>query len=96
MNDYEEFQNQIRNREWCIGWKQEDTQIFVYYQALFQNWHDANVLAVSTCQPGFTPFVDAATETIPCPRCNGTGDADRVRNDHNCAHCHGRGRIRKP
>lgn len=87
----------FRNRQFCIGWKQDDSQVRNYYQALFDDWHEANSIAVSSCLPGYTPFVDAITDAdiIDCPRCKGTGDSDRVGNDHNCTHCHGRGKIRK-
>jgi len=94
MTDYDDFQNKLKAREFCIGWRQEDSQVKHYYQALFDSWHDANRIACDAAQPGYIPFVEAVTETISCPRCNGTGDADRVGKDHNCAHCHGKGRIR--
>lgn len=96
MNAYDEFQLQLRQHEFCIGWKENDSQVRHYYQALFDDWHEANSIAITACQPNCTPFVEAVTETIPCPRCNGTGDGDRVGKDHNCTHCHGKGRIRKP
>lgn len=96
MTEYDEFQSQIKNRYFCIGWRQEDSQAKHYYQALFNSWHEAATIAREANTPGNIPFVEAANEIIDCPRCKGTGDADRVGNDHNCAHCHGIGKIRKP
>jgi hypothetical protein len=95
-SDYEELQSSIRQRLFCIGWRQEDSQAKNYYQALFDDWHEANAIACGSVIPGYIPFVEAVTETIKCPRCHGSGDADRVGKDHNCTYCHGRGKVRKP
>ena len=94
MNEYDSFQNQIRQREFCIGWCQVDSQEKIYYQALFVDWHEANRIACGSVQPGYIPFVEAATNTVACPRCNGTGTADVVGNWYACTHCHGRGKVR--
>ncbi len=94
MSNYDDFQNELKKREFCIGWKQDDTQTRIYSDVLYTDWHEANSIACGACQPGFSPFVEPAIKTQMCTRCNGTGTADVVGNDYNCPRCYGRGRIR--
>lgn len=95
MSDYDEFQAQLKSREFCIGWRQEGSQKRVYYQVIFDDWHEANAIACNSTQPGYIPFVEPVTVVSQCPNCNGTGIADIVGNWHTCTYCHGKGRIRE-
>jgi hypothetical protein len=95
MNEYDDFQNSLKAREFCIGWRLEGSQEKIYYEALFDSWHEANTIACGSAQPGYIPFVETATETKICPRCNGVGKI--VLGDYDadiCTHCHGKGRVR--
>ena len=95
MSDYDDFQNKIKAREFCIGWRQQGSQIKIYYQALFDDWHEAEKIARQSAQADYVSFVEPAINIKPCPNCNGTGTADIVGNWHTCTYCHGKGRIRK-
>lgn len=90
---YEEFQKRFLKREFCIGWHPVDSQKKTYYQALYDSWHEAEASAAGMRkdQPGTVFFVEAATVTRKCGRCNGTG----LESIHDaCTHCHGKGRVR--
>jgi hypothetical protein len=93
MNEYDEHQQQIKQRKFIIGWRQVDSQERIYYDALFDSWHEANHIAVHSCQPGFIPFVEFAMETQTCILCKGSGYDNEV--EDTCSRCHGKGRIRK-
>ena len=96
MSDFDELQKRIKSRMFCIGWRQEDSQVKHYYHAIFDSWHEANSIACDASTPGTIPFVEAVMVTQKCSRCDGTGhtEEDRVGKDTSCTHCHGRGEVR--
>jgi RecJ-like exonuclease len=94
--DFDNLQDEIKRRQFCVGWRQEGSHHKIYDDTLFDSWHEANRIAVGSCQPGYIPFVEAITETKICPRCNGSGTRDLV--DYGidtCPTCNGKGKIRK-
>lgn len=94
---FEEFQRRLKAREYCIGWHPVDSQKKTYYEALYDSWHEAEAAAASLrVDTSYVFFVEAATITKKCPRCNGTGidlSGDTGINSE-CGHCHGKGRVR--
>lgn len=94
MTDYDDFQNKLRSREFCIGWRQENSHNIFRSDVLYDSWHEAQAVAAGACSPGYIPFVEPALFTMTCPHCGGTGSADVVGKDYDCTQCHGKGRVR--
>lgn len=95
QSEYDEYQARFRERYFCIGWRELDSQVKHYYAALFDSWSDANHISagIQRDHPEYISFVDAVTETKTCPQCNGTSIS--VQTEDFCTHCHGRGIVRK-